>query len=185
MNSNAGYGSSGIPYEVTVAEAKSKKLALKKLLLLCAYVVYAVGLLLLGSTTKLILPLLALIPITLWIIVFFTWRYTQVQYEYSLFAGEMTVSRILGDRFRKVLVKVRITELASVLPCGEDAADAIARFAAEDTVFAASAENAEGLYVALWKDSESGKKRQLFFEPDERAVKILRYYNAAAMTQRK
>ena len=66
MNNNAGFGSSGIPYEEAVREAKSGKLMLKKVLLILAYVGYAGGLLLAGSMTKLILPLLALIPIWLY-----------------------------------------------------------------------------------------------------------------------
>ncbi|MBR7151158.1 MAG: hypothetical protein IKD02_02295 [Clostridia bacterium] len=185
MNNNAGFGSSGIPYEEAVREAKSSKLMLKKALLILAYVGYAGGLLLAGSMTKLILPLLALIPITLWIIVFFTWRYTQVQYEYSFFSGELTVNRILGDRFRKTLTKVRIAQLSAVLPYEDAYAEQIERFGAENTVFAASSASAPALYVALWEDPDSKKRCALTFEPDEHAIKILRYYNAAALTLRK
>lgn len=182
MNSNAGFGSGSAPYEVTVREAKSSRLTLKKALLILAYIGYVAGLLLLGTTTKLILPLLALIPITLWIIVFFTWRYTQVQYEYSFFSGEMTVSRILSDRFRKPLAKVRIAQLSYVLPYEDAYAGQIERFGAENTVFAASSASAPSLYVALWEDPDSKKRYALTFEPDAHALKILRYYNAAALT---
>ncbi|MBQ1229432.1 MAG: hypothetical protein IIX80_00210 [Clostridia bacterium] len=185
MNSHAGFGSGGAPYEVAVREAKSGKLMLKKALLILAYVGYAAGLLLLGTTAKLILPLLALLPVTLWIIVFFTWRYTQVQYEYSFFAGEMTVCRILGDRFRKTLVKVPIALLCAVLPYEEDFTEQIKRFDAQDTIFAASSLSAPSLRVALWKDPDDGRKLALLFEPDDHALKILHYYNAAALTLRK
>ena len=37
----------------------------------------------------------------------------------------------------------------------------------------------------MWKDEDSGKKILLCFEPDEKCIKILRYYNAPAMTLRK
>lgn len=185
MNSSAGFGSGGSPYEITVSQAKTTSLKLKKLLLILAYVIYAAGALFLGSATKLLLPLLALIPITLWIIVFFTWRFTQVQYEYSFFSGEMTVSRILGDRFRKTLAKVRISDLTAVLPYEDEFADSINRFGAENAIFAASDAAAPELYAALWKDPDTGKRYFLTFEPDAHALKILRYYNASALTLRK
>ena len=59
----------------------------------------------------------------------------------------------------------------------------IEAFAAEKTIFAASEATAENLWVALWTDAESGKRMALYFEPNEKAIKILKYYNAAAMAK--
>ena len=182
---DSGFSSGGAPFECTVAEKKTPALMMKKMALIVAYVLWAVIFFLVGSATKLFVPLMALIPISLWILIFFTWRYTQVRYEYSFFAGEMTVSRILNERFRKVLLKVRIRDLAAVLPYEDEYVEKAEAFRAEKTVFAASSHDAPNLYVAMWQDEESGKRILLCFEPDEKSVKILRYYNAAAMTLRK
>jgi hypothetical protein len=180
MNDNAGFGSAGVPYEYTVSEQKNAALTFKKISLMTLYVLWVGGLLLLGAQIKLILPLLALIPVTTWMLIFFTWRLTQVEYEYSFFTGELTVCRILGGRSRKVLVKVKLRDLCDVYPCSNTvAAERVEAFAADRTVFAASSPQSATLCSAMWKD-ESNQKITLFFDCNEKAAKILRYYNASA-----
>lgn len=183
MDSNSGFGSSGAPYEYAVAEAKNKALKTKKALFVVAYVLYAAAVFGIGSITKLMLPFMCFIPLSLWIIVWLTWRFTQVEYEYSFFSGELTVNRILGNRTRKTLTKVRIQQLSAVFPASELNQSKIEAFAAESTIMAVSESTAEGIWVALWNDAESGKRMALYFEPNEKAIKILKYYNAAAMAK--
>ena len=183
MNSDSGFGSGGSPYEYTVAEAKSKTLTLKKIGLIVVYILWAAVFFIVGASTRLFIYLIALIPISLWIIVWLTWKHTQVEYEYSYFTGALTVSRILGNRTRKKLLNVRIQELSAIFPYGEANASRIEAYGAENVIFAASSQNAENLYVALWQDAESGKRCVLFFEPNEKAIKILKYYNMSAFSK--
>ena len=184
MNTDSGFGSNSAPYEYTVAEQKSRALLFKRVTLIAVYVLWAAAWLILGITIGIIAPLLAFIPLTLWILVFFTWRLTQVEYEYSFFAGTLTVSRVLGGRSRRRLIEVSIRDLASVCPCDEENAARIDAYGAAHTVFAASSSESENLYAALWNDDDSGK-HVLYFEPDEKAVKIIRYYNAPALSLHK
>lgn len=183
MNSESGFGANGSPFEYAVAEAKSRTLTLKKVALVAAYVLWALLCLLIGAITLILVPMLALIPLTIWIFVFLTWKYTQVEYEYSFFSGKLTVSRILGGRTRKQLVQVNIRDLEAVFPYGDANLSRVERYNAEETVFAASSMEAPDLYIALWQDEESGKRLMLCFEVNEKALKILRYYNAAALTK--
>lgn len=183
MNNDSGFGSSGAPFEYTVAEANNKALKTKKLLFIVGYVLYGAIILGVGAIAKIILPLLCFIPLSLWIIVWLTWRYTQVEYEYSFFSGALTVNRILGNRTRKKMMEVRIQQFSAIFPAGDENKSKIEAFAPEHTIFAASEAGAEGLWVALWEDAESGKRQALYFEPNEKAVKILKYYNAAAMAK--
>lgn len=183
MDSNSGFGSSGAPFEYTVAEANNKALKTKKLLFIAGYVAYGAIILGLGASTKLLLPLMCFIPLSLWIIVWLTWKFTQVEYEYSFFSGTLTINRILGNRTRKKMTEIRIQNFSAILPANEANQSKIEAFGAENTIFAASEANAENLWVALWKDEENGKNQALYFEPNEKAVKILKYYNAAAMAK--
>ena len=183
MNSDSGFGSSGAPFEYTVAEANNKALKTKKTLFIAAYVLYAVAIFGIGSMTKLMLPFMCFIPLSLWVIVWLTWKFTQVEYEYSFFSGELTVNRILGNRTRKTMMKVRINNLSAIFPATELNQSKVEAFAAEETIFAASEAGAEGIWVAQWNDADSGKRCALYFEPNEKAVKILKYYNAAAMAK--
>ena len=183
MNSDSGFGSSGAPFEYTVAEANNKALKTKKLLFVVGYVLYGAIILGLGAGSKIFLPLMCFIPLSLWIIVWLTWRFTQVEYEYSFFSGALTVSRVLGNRTRKKLLETRIQNFSSVFAANEMNQSKIEAFAAENTIFAASEATAENLWVALWTDAESGKRMALYFEPNEKAIKILKYYNASAMAK--
>ena len=181
MDSNSGFGSSGAPFEYTVAEAKNKALKTKKALFLTAYVLFVLVVFAILSSIN---PyFIALVPVTLWMVIWLTWRFTQVEYEYSFFSGELTVNRILGNRTRKNLAKVRIQNFSAVFAATELNQSKIEAFAAEKTIFAASEATAENLWVALWEDAESGKRQALYFEPNEKAIKILKYYNASAMAK--
>ena len=183
MNSDSGFGSSGAPFEYNVAEANNKALKTKKLLFTIGYVAYGAIILGVGAMAKIILPLLCFIPLSLWVIVWLTWRFTQVEYEYSFFSGALTVSRVLGNRTRKKLMEVRIQSFSSIFPVNQENQSKIDAFNAESTIFAASEAKAENLWVALWNDAESGKRCVLYFEPNEKAIKILKYYNASAMAK--
>ena len=81
------------------------------------------------------------------------------------------------------MTKVRIQQLSAVFPANELNQSKIEAFAAETTIMAVSESTAEGIWVALWTDAESGKRMALYFEPNEKAIKILKYYNAAAMAK--
>ena len=181
MNSDSGFGSSGAPFEYTVAEANNKALKTKKALFLAGYALYV--LVVFAVLTSINPYLIALVPVTLWMVIWLTWRFTQVEYEYSFFSGALTVSRVLGNRTRKKLLEIRIQNFSSVFAATEMNQSKIEAFAAENTIFAASEAKAENLWVALWTDAESGKRMALYFEPNEKAIKILKYYNAAAMAK--
>lgn len=181
MNSDSGFGSSGAPYEYAVAEAKNKALKTKKTLLLAGYISYVI--VVFAILVNINIFLIALVPISMWIIVWLTWRYTQVEYEYSFFSGSLTVNRILGNRWRKKLVEVRIQSLSAAFPFEEANMSKLEAWNAEQTILAASETGAEGVWIALWTDSESGKRCALYFEPDAKAVKILKYYNSSALAK--
>lgn len=183
MDSNTGFGANGSPFEYAVAEAKTTSLKLKKIALVALYVLWGASVLVVGMVTKMLAPFIALVPLSTWVLVFFTWRYTQVEYEYSFFSGTMTVSRVLGNRTRKVLLKIAIRELSAVFPYIDANVDRANAYDAERTVFAASSMEAENLYIALWQDEDTGKRSMLCFEANEKALKILRYYNTSAMAK--
>ena len=177
---DSGIGS-GTPYECVVAEKNTPALKMKKVTFVALYVLWAAAFLLVGGMTKLILPLLAFIPITTWILVWLTWKYVQVEYEYSVFSGVITVSRIYGGKKRKQLVSVRIKELSAVVPYTDEHIHKVNNFEAQKTVMAASCSDAPSAYIALWTDSDT--RMLLCFEPDEKILKLIKYYNASCLSK--
>jgi len=183
MNRDINVTSGGAPYEYVVAKAKTPTLYFQRVTLILLYVLWGASLFLIGSATRLFVYFLALVPLSLWVLVFFTWRLTQVEYEYSFFAGELTVTRLLGGRTRKELCCVPIRSLSLVLPYEGEYTAQIENFAADKVISAVSDESAPSVYVALWGDSEK-TRYALLFEPNEKARRILRYYNMTAVTLR-
>lgn len=181
---DSGYGTSGMPYEQVVAEAKTARFRLKKLCFLAGYIAWGAAVLIVGVIVKLILPLLCFIPLSIWIIVFLTWRYTNVEYEYSCFSGKMTVSKILGGRSRKKIAEITVKDLVAVFPYTDENVGRADAFAANKVYDVSSglpeSKRAErdDRWIALWSDGD--ERRMLCFEPDEKVLKFLRYYNSSA-----
>lgn len=184
MNNENSLGASGAPYEYTVKEARSSALIFKRITLIAVYALWVVGLVLVGVFSNATVPMAAIALISVWVLYFFTWRLTQVEYEYSFFAGTLTVCRVLGGRSRRVLTEVNLRALASVYPCDEEHTPRIEAYGAERTLFAASSVESPTLYAAMWCD-EDNIKSVLYFEPNEKALSIMRRHNAAAVGLRK
>ena len=182
MNNDSGFGTNGVPFEYAVAEAKNKKLKLKKIGLICAYVLWGAIALIGGASTN-VLPILCFIPLTIWIFVFLTWKYTQVEYEYSFFSGKLTVARILGGRTRRVLTEVTIREADAIFPYVDANVARAEAWRADTSIFAASGMKAENLYIVLWQDEIKKKRYMLCFEANEKAIKIMKYYNMGAFAR--
>ncbi|MBE6633680.1 MAG: hypothetical protein E7620_04970 [Ruminococcaceae bacterium] len=178
MYNESGYGTGADPYVYAVTPKKSKALTLKKLCMIAVYVVWVVGLIGIGAAVRIVAPLLAFIPVTLWMLIFFTWRYTQVSYEYSFWGGSLKVTKLYGDRTRRLLLDVKIRDLEGVFSRGSKAWEALP----EHSIHAASSEDAERLVAAVYRDCK-GERSVLYFEADEKARDILRYYNASAFSE--
>ena len=183
MTSDSGFGSSGSPFEYTVAEAKSKSLAMKKMAFIALYIVWALAIFISGFILKLTVYLIAIVPLTTYILVLCTWRFTQLEYEYSFFVGKMTISKIYGNRTRKKMIEIHIQDLSAAFPYTDENVARADAFQAENVIFAASSYDAPNLYILLWQDKDTGKRCMLCFEAIEKAIKIMKYYNASAFAK--
>ena len=169
-------------YEYVVSPQKNFSYKLKRVLVIIGYIVYALGLFLVGGRSRLLVPLLALVPLTTWILVFFTWRYVSVEYEYSLTGGDMTLSKIYGQRSRKTVKTLRISKAYLIAPFEESYIEEIKKFSSKREIDFTSDINNEGVYFGLFED-ENSDKITVYFEATETALKILKYYNRAAVRE--
>lgn len=163
-------------YEYVVSQKTEGKWRLKKIGMLLLYVAFIVAWFVFGFVSHLF-PLLALMPVTLWMLVFFTWRYVKVEYEYSMTSGDVTVSNIYGGRSRKKVVEFRLKDCSLIAPLATH--DFKARdYEPEITYTALSSEKAQDVYFALFE--KDGKRCILYFEATAKALKICRFYNSSA-----
>lgn len=179
-------------YEFAVRQKIEGKWRLARFGMIALYVAYVLGLLILGFTAKIIVPLLALIPVTTWILVFITWRFVSVEYEYSITSGELTFSKIYGGRSRRTIVSLPLREAVRIAPLdnGAESEKAMA-YRPEREFSAISSLYAPDIYYILFEHEtkEGGKLKKhrtiLYIEATAKALQICRFYNPSATVMTK
>lgn len=167
-------------YEYVVSARKKPSYRLARALVLVGYVLYVVVLFTVGFATSILAPMLAIVPLTTWILVFATWRYVSVEYEYSLTGGVMTLSKIYGGRTRRRIAEIVIKDATLIAPFEGDYIAQAERYAPERTVDLTADLQRPNVYIMLYETAES-RRGILYFEATEKALRILYYYNRATV----
>lgn len=175
-------------YEFVVAQKAEGRFLRRRILFVLMYFAYVATFLTVGIITRIGIPLVALVPVTTWIIIFFTWRYVQVEYEYSITSGILVFTEIYGGRSRKKMMEVHIKDATAILPIDDPKTEAqVDRFAPEIVYNAIHTKKAEDTYVMLFTDETDkvrgkGKNIAFTFVATTQALKVLKYYNPLATT---
>lgn len=160
-------------YEYTVEQKGVGKWRIIRLLMLLAYVLYCAVYFLVIYISR-IIPLGALIPVTLWIIVYFTWRYTKPAYKYAIESGAFIYTVIYGGKTKREKFTTRIHEAKMIAPIGEVMASLSGTKIAKIYDGAPSNDNKD-VYGMLFE--ESGKSYILRFKATHDGLRALKYYN--------
>lgn len=173
-------------YEFVVAQKAEGRFLRRRILFVLMYMLYVATFLGIGIITRIGIPLVALVPVTTWILIFFTWRYVQVEYEYSMTSGILVFTEIYGGRSRKKMMEVHIKDAAAILPMSDPRTEVeVERFAPEIVYSAIPSTHAEDTYVMLFEDRNEqvkgkGKHKAFTFVATTQALKIMKYYNSFA-----
>ena len=172
-------------YEYVVSPKKDGKNKLNRFLLILLYGFFILGWLVFGLATKIFVPLLALIPLTTWFLVFATWRYVNVEYEYVVESGVITFTKVYGGKSRKRILELDVRDIEAILPLGEKKTRiSLDEFdPCREYFFAVSESDAES-YVAVCTD-EDGNRLSVTFTPDDRLYRVIRYYNSSVLPPKK
>lgn len=172
-------------YEFAVAQKTEGKWLLARIALIVFYVIYPIVLVLFGMKFSLFVPLLCFIPISLWLIIFITWRFVSVEYEYSTVSGTLTFAKIFGNRSRRRVFEMTIRDAVLIAPLSDGSAAARGKaYAPEREFMGASSLSCPDVYFMLFElhDKKSGEKRRAiyYFEATQKMLAICRYYNPSA-----
>lgn len=128
-------------------------------------------------------PLFLILTLGCVFLLWFLWRYTQIEYEYVIAQGEMTFSVIYGKKSRRDVFSFPVKQAERIVSyqAEKDACDA---FPADETRFYASSFSDADTLCAL-VTLEDGRKVRLFFRGTERAVSALRRANPGAVRVKK
>ena len=149
-------------------------LKVRRNLLLVLYVVFTIASF--GAVfASNLLPLGAIVPILVWMLVYATWRYVKIDNKYVIETGVLTYTKKYGSSKPKVITEFKIKSAELIAPLA-GSESRIADFAPEKTVNAVSSSSSEDVYIALYTDAD-GKRCAFCFEVTNAAIKMLRYYN--------
>ncbi|MGM9682132.1 MAG: DUF6106 family protein [Eubacteriales bacterium] len=172
-----------LTYEKVVSHKADAALTFKRIILIALYVFVTAAWVFFGIMTEIYVPLIFLIPITLWALIFLTWKYVNIEYEYSMTAGVLTFSEIFGKCKRKTLFETEIKKMLIIAPYNDEYLKRAESLKPQTEYLALSSRRAENQYFAVFEDED--EKRAIFiFEADERALRIFRFYNPSAMNIR-
>ncbi|MBQ8748026.1 MAG: hypothetical protein IJZ08_09215 [Clostridia bacterium] len=163
--------------EYTVAQKAEGKNLTNRLLLILLYTVYSVVFAVFFLAGPVKIPMLvALLPVTLWIIIFFTWRFVSVEHEYMLASGVMTFVDIYGGRKRKALFACPVKEMREIAPLRPTT-----QLNAKTVIdMRGSVKSADSYYFII--NDRDGESAAVLFEATSKAVQIMKYYNSATVT---
>lgn len=168
-------------YEYVIKPKSNPKTKLIKVLLVALYIFFVFLWLVFAVVTRIGVPLLALIPVTTWMLVFATWRYSNVEYEYSVASGVITVAKIYGSRSRKKVLELDIRFAENILPLGEKATERfIDDFDPQLELSYLSSRESENAYAFVYTE-EDGTRCVICLEVLPMLMKSCKMYNSAAM----
>ena len=167
-------------YEYVVAPKKEGKYLMKRILMICGYIAVVLGLIAVLAANPAFTPVFALSLVFMCIIVFFTWRYVSVEYEYSMVSGEVTFSEIYGGRSRRQILSFRLKDCTMIAPAQDRMQKEKAElYGATQSYSALTTPTSPDAYFATF-ENEKKEKCIVYFEATEKALKICRFYNPAA-----
>ncbi len=168
-------------FEYTVRQKCEGMLLLKRIFFILCYIALVLVWLIIGLKTKIIAPLVIFIPLTLFVLIRITWKYTKVEFEISLISGILSLSEIYGGRSRKTIFEIPLKSIDAIAPYDDEGYERVLRYAPELEYSALSSKNAEDVYFALFEDTNEKKVIFLFeCDSEEKFLKICKFYNPSA-----
>ena len=162
-----------VEYEYTVQQKCEGKWRLFKWGMLLFYVVFAVAYFLIIYTTR-IFTLGALIPLFLWILIYFTWKYVKPEYKYVISDAHLTFYKIYG-KTQKEKLHIKICEAEYIIPL-EESLDEIQQLGPKNVYSALPSKSSNDSYIIIFKGKD-GTSSAFMFKATEKALKALKFYN--------
>ena len=166
-------------YEYAAEQKSEGRWKLARILVFSSYVLFVATYFLVLYIIRLI-PLFAITPIIVWILVFFTWRYTKPDYRYFIEKGEFSFCVFFGKKTKKKKTEFKISSAEAIAPA-DSLKEEIRTFAPQKIYSAVPSINSTDVYAALYTDKK-GNKCVLYFVATERALKLLHFYNSRTKT---
>ena len=166
-------------FEYSCEKAAKGTWLLRKILFVFLYGVYTASYFLLIYVTR-IIPLGALIPVTLWILIYFTWRYTSPEYRYVIERDRFTLFVKYGTSKPRLLTEFNISQAISITPVStKNGSKAV--FSTTKVYNALPHKDVDNAYCMIF-NSPAGKLCAVYFVAIPEALRLIRLYNKNAIS---
>ena len=163
-------------FEYTVAQKHEGKWRAYRWLMLIGYLAFAAAYFIIATSIR--FPhIVAILPIFLWMLVFFTWKYVNPEYKYQITEGHLRFILIFGKNGKKgkEILKIKLIDAMYIMPL-EDALGKIKDVEPKKTYSALPSRICPDSYIILYKNSKEVPEAFIFKATSE-ALKSLRFYN--------
>ena len=169
-------------YEHIVKQKVEGGLLAKKVCLILAYVIiFIMPLYLIISLCPIFLwvPFILVILTLTVISILLTWKYTSVEFEYSISSDTISFVNIYGKKSRKGKIEICIKDFSEIGKYTDAAEKHLEEVVIERDYLFISHLAAEHLYYGLFDDD--GEKCIVYFEATDKAISLIKKYNPSAI----
>lgn len=171
-------------YDKLIKVSAQGKIKLKKILAVIGYALFFSAWLIFAlSTPEALVPIAAAGILCTVILILISWKYFDIEYEYSIWYGSFDVAKIFSKKKRKELISADIKEMLIIAPANEEYTNRAYHFDPNEIIYATSSKQAENMW--LFVSGGKDKPRVLvFFEADERSLNMLRLGNPSVFVKK-
>ena len=150
-------------FEKIVKKKTEGSLLLLKILLIFAYVIVAaIGFFLAIAFADGELMLIAFVIAMDIALIIFTWKYTFVEYEYSLMAKTLYIAKIYNNSARREIFESELSRAVRIAPYNEEFENEAISSKPDEVVKAVSSMDSDDVWFAIF-ELENNKKALVFF----------------------
>ncbi|MBR6744304.1 MAG: hypothetical protein IKM00_03695 [Clostridia bacterium] len=159
--------------EFAVARKPDGKIRTQRFLFILTYLAFALAYCFVFLVLVKMGPVIAILPLFLLIMWFFTWKLTKIEYMYIVTQGYLHVYQYNGYNNAKEVLKANLSENEGVYPAGDADYAAFAK-ECEETLDYSAGKNTDDLYSAVFRIN--GKKTAVYFTASAKVLTGMRYF---------
>lgn len=127
-----------------------------------------------ASATIITLPMIVVLIVYA---AFVFWKYTRIEYDYTIASGNLTMCVVYGGRKRKELFDIHISAADSITDFGGKSLD---KPVAADKVYICLSSNEAKSIVCITFTDADGNNCAAYIEAEKKAKSVLKFYNSSA-----
>ena len=167
-------------YETVVTE-QGRGAILRRLAWVLGYVIFFSLFIVWSATQGISFPILILGALLTGSAVLFTWKYTSLEYEYSVTGNYFSLAKIYGKRTRKAVWEIDLKRATLIAPCTEEYRSQAEKSSPSRILHVTSQADAPNTWLLLWNDEAEDANMVLIFEANDKLLSILRRVSPRAL----